>query len=483
MLTVPHLKPGQTPYDPALYTLTQVIEDPVIASDSHDSDSPAQPSLTTLLHHSLVKDALTSLHQEDNDNFALLQTHSALQLCTMEKDHKTFLENQKQKYLSTFPSTSLKQLFIAITPPYFAWSTQRVSFLYQSKVNSYRQEVIERQNLEFLNLAIQPENAFDDSLQTTYRDMILFNLDTLYESLPDDDRKQRLNQSSHTFYTKVIEKRLELDPSRLGVMLTASVVKRCLSPEELKKYQALATDAMRRDEWKRQARSWIDDDTDLSTVKKSIVSLTKTDADQMDFQSIYTNILNSENKKRCLGTILNAMNVWSLVVENGAKLEAIPPWVSRVNPELYAYITRAIKKREEGGGLPVDVDYGAIIKFIRGFDYQKALSHFSDELYLYSFIEKAGGVDSSLFGVILRLLLGSLEEEDGRWIADITLAYDVCVELFGRDFLKQGGNDFLKRFDSLRQIRISNKDGKFIDELEIRSLLTDMLQFEKAVKQ
>lgn len=479
MLTVPHLKPGQTPYDPSLHTLTSPTND-----SSLPTPSSSQPSPTSILNHAIVKDALTSLHQEDNDHFATLQTHSALQLCTMEKDHKAFLEKQKHKYLDSLPSPSLKQLFLSGTQPYFTWSTQRVTSLYNAKVHSYRHEVIERQNEEFITLALQPENAFNDVLQTTYRDMILFNLDTLYESLPKKDRKRHFDQASRTFYNKVIEKRLELDPTRLDSVLSAPVIKRTLSSEEIAKYQNLAENAIRQDTWKQQAQTWLDNNTDSKTVQRTIASTTKTKEETTEFQYIYDALLNNKNRKQCLSAILNTMNVWNLVMENGAKPESIPSWVSRVNPDLRDYILKALVIREQHGGLCRNIDYMYILDFIENFDISKVLSTFADESRLYSFMERAGGVQSEVFGIILRVILGSLGEEDGRWIDDLMLARNVMVELGNGGFSRREGNDFLGRFDIVRQTRLANQDGRIIDELEIRSILAEMLQYTtKAAKQ
>lgn len=466
MLTVPHLKPGQTPFDPALDNL-------ILPSPTSEYSSPSpdlQPSPTDLLNHAIVKDTLTSLHQEDDENFDTLQTYSALKLYTMEKEHKTFLQSQKHKFLNSLPDPNLKQLFLTLTKPYFDWSLQRVTNLYLSKINSYRNDVIERQNAEFVNLALKPENAFNDALQTRYRDMILFNLDTLYEDVPNEERKNILDKAEKTFYRKIIEKRLELDPSSIDSILNAAVVRRTLPSDEIDTFTLLASEAVRQDEWKRQAQRWVDEKIDQEEVKRKIVSTTKTDEERNAFQAIYDRIVCARDRKECLAAILNTINVWNIVIENGGRVEDIPLWVDRVNPVLKEYIVEALERRERCGGRGEVVNYLFVLDFIERFEAGKGFGEICEEKKLYLLIEKAGGVESEVFGVLLRFIVGAKEEGDEKWIEDFLVAREVLKERGGEE-----GNEFLRRFGRIRQMRMAKGEGKGLDELEIRKILTEML--------
>lgn len=149
-----------------------------------------------LLDAALIKNAVTVLHREEEREMQTLSRYAEAQIAEIVDDHGKFLKNQKDTAVQALKTNRQKQLFEFMTEAYFRQSLDRAKALQKRKIREFHIDAVEQQNREFLNRALAPENAVNDDAQTAYRNMILFNLENLYQDAPQAERAKALDEAA-----------------------------------------------------------------------------------------------------------------------------------------------------------------------------------------------------------------------------------------------------------------------------------------------
>ena len=514
MLQVPELKPEDTPFDPDFHTAMQGgvaagrhVFATVAAKEGKldktgailmgfqkDSGEDSGGTGTAdkaqyheaaftrfLLDHAVVKDAVTVLHKEDDEQTAKLMAYSGIRIDDIVKDHDGFLRAQEAKYGAMFTEPRQKHMFQEMTREYFAMSMERAGALRSSRVREYQEEVIERQNSEFIERALRPENVFNDVLQTRYRDMILFNLENLMAELPEKERRQRMDTASAALYRKILDTRLELDPARLGNMLNASAIHRVLGEEAMEGYKDKVAAAIRDEELRYMAKQWVDDNIDPDAAKDRAQRDVPEKVERVIFLTYYDYWRYNDNRKNYLTRILNASDAWNSVMDGGLHPESIPVWVRRNDHGLRDFLLQAIKTREENGGLPSIPDYSRLADLAESYDPYKQAEKLRDKNVVYGLIAAMGGPDAPAFQTIIRLLLGKMTESDRSWLSALALAKREIQTAGGEEISKAEIQAFLERFDSICRIRREREETGELDELEIQEIIEKCRSLQPAL--
>lgn len=457
MLKVPELKPGQEPFDPDF----EYHMHPGIKSTDHflpaardgeaetsleDSGAilmgmrnqlgenarrkrrkanrhyPEERELGATLDHIVVKDAITTLHREGDEQMRLLSSYEGIRICDIVPDQQRFLNEQADKYKALFSDDRQKHLFKIMTRDYFEQALHAARLLRNRKIRHYQTEAIERQNREFVERALRPESVFDDQLQTAYRDMILFNLENLYADLPPTDRNARLDEASNAFYRKIIDKRLELDPARLRPILDSAAIRRVLGKRDIAYYEDRIRQALRDDELEVLARDWVKSDLNPLAAKLEADGVVTNPDERAIVMEHYRYWRYNDNQKRYLTIILNAENAWREIEQGYHRRESLPLWVRRGNPYLRRFLLAMLSDRERGGGLFSEPDYPAFLDFPAGFDPFETSESIRNEEELYSLAEKLGGLKGEPFQIVVRILLGKKSDADTLFIRDLEYA-------------------------------------------------------------
>ena len=505
MLKVPDLKPGQEPFDPDFeYHMHPGIQ----ASDHHlaiggdarsagaDDDSGAilmgmrdqaggglrkrrtDPEYQAaalareILDRVIVKDAVTSLHLEDDTQMKELAAYSGLKICDIIKDQEKFLHAQESKYIASFADDRQRRMFQHMTREYFAQAMIRARALRNRKVREYQIEVIERQNAEFAERALRQENIFNDAAQTAYRDMILFNLDTLYSDLPEAERKEKLDGASLAFYRKVMDRRLEQNPERLQTMLDAPAVKRVLGKELAEEYGQRTAKAIRDDHIRAEAAKWLAEDLNPGAARLEADAVFPDPAERSVAWEHYSHNRHLDNQKIYLTRILNIDQTWRALAEEDYRREAIPAWVWRNDPPLLEFLLKQLAAKERAGRTSPEPDYGYFMDFVAGYDPHRMSERLRDDKELYSFVDTLGGPDSPVFQTSLRLLLGKLTGPDEALLRDMRQACE-SFSLSGAE--ESFRNVFLSRFYCSRRIQMAREDVTEFTDAEVTELIESSL--------
>ncbi len=479
MLKIPELKPGDTPFaadNPDLFAADFTDHALVFGKPTQENPAakPAELSPENLLQHLLVKDTLTSLHREDDAQTAKLRTYTGLQIQDLIPEQKRFLQAQKDKYNTLFKEEGQRRLFQEMSRSYFSQALTRAENLQRQKIRDYQHEVIDRQNQELLERALRPENAFNDLLQTDYRDLILHNLETTLADLPEAERKERLDTLSRDIYRRIMDKRLELDPKQVVNILKAPAVRRVLGEVESGAYEQKALEAARRHELRLLAQRWLAEDL-TPTAAKARAKQELGDDEAKQVFTEYAALRYQKNRKLYLGRIVDLTRVWRLILETDLQPHAIPYWVQHGNPELYACLLNLLAKREQNGGAIPDPDYTCFLSFCDSFSPEKTAEKLRSAKEIYDLAEALGGPDSDSFAVMVRILIGKAKAVDWLWLRDLRLARDRYQASFPAEADMKGREEGLKRFlagfDQVRRLWLIKNKVKEMDLVEVGGVL------------
>ncbi len=492
MLKVPELKPGQTPYDPA-FTNMFPDEAPghnLLLPDKADPNpaaggATAELSPEDLLKHLLVKDALTSLHREDDAETAKFLAYSGPQLQDLLPDLKRFLKAQEDKYLAGFKEEGQRRLFQEMSRGYFQNALAQAEALRDRKIREYRQEVCDRQNSELLERALRPENVFNDLLQTDYRNLILYNLESTILDKPESERRQRLDALSRDIYRRIMDKRLELDPQQITVILKAAAVRRVLGEEESALYEEKARTAMRKSEIRRQAYRWLTDNLSPAEVKTLSREAFPDPAEAKEAREEYLTYRYQQNRKQYLARIVDLTRVWRLIKEKDLNPQAIPFWVRHNQPELHTCLKELLNQREANGGAVPDLDYRQFLAFMDSFSPHATADKLQSEAELYQLTLGLGGPDSPAWDVLMRILIGKATPADWNWLENLREARDEfhrqgqSEEATDKSQYQTALNCFLSGFDQARRLMLTKNGTTEMDAISLRELLHKYINSQK----
>lgn len=467
MLRAPKLNPTPQPFNPNLQEI--LTPSHPTTPIPHKSNSTPDMDIETL-NLILVKDAITTLHHEDKTQFQTLSAYTGKRIAEIVEEHNKFLQNQRNKYSRTLQTNQQKHLFETMTKAYFEQSLSRAKMLQQQMTRQFHIETVEKQNQEFLARALAPENALNDEAQTAYRNMILFNLENLYEDFPEAEKKTRLDEASKTLYEKIIEKRLEADPAAALPLLAATAVQRVLGDAAIQHYRQQADELKKDRELRIAAAEFVARELTPTEAKKEAAQ--KKDGDRQTLLRHYDELRYNENRKRYLTCILNMDSVWRDLMRNDANTQLLPAWVKNTAPALYDAVLENADSREKNGGLPPDPDYALLLEFALEYDPKITAERFREEKTLYSFITRLGGPDSPAFQAALRLMLGKATREDKAWFGDLGIAKKEATQsAIGETCTANELQNLLLRFDTARRIRLQRNGQPELEEFEVRDIL------------
>jgi hypothetical protein len=518
MLPVPALKPDQEPFTPdAAHPVHPLLKSgnhtlPIArapfasaipgesAPGSAPSSSHASPLspreegnavLARALDHALVKEAITSLHLEDDLQTEKLRAYTHTQICDIVPDYARFVAAQRDTYANLLKTNTQRHFFQQAASSYFARAAERSHALRNARIRQFQKETIEKQNQEFLARALRPENLMNDSLQTQYRDMILHNLELLLADAPADERQSALDAACRDLYIKVMDKRLAVDPHSLESILGSSAVKRVLSREELSIYRETTRKAISSQLLSKKALAWAQDGVSPKEAKSMAWAQHSDEVERDTLFDFFEQHRYNLNRKRFLQTILDIDSAWRVLKNAGYAPAAIPDWVKNGDPGLFACMTRTIAVHEKNGGLHPTPEYVDFIEFTSSFDPHATAQHLADAQNVYALVDTLGDPDSPAFLAVLRLLLGKSTPADRNWFATLSCAHtEYCAAADGellRDQSRDRINSFLEMLDKCRSVKLQREKREELDPLEIRTLVRDCLascgQFDQKEKE
>ncbi|MCD8349428.1 MAG: hypothetical protein LUC93_02285 [Planctomycetaceae bacterium] len=461
MLRAPEL--AATPYDPSLEAVIKPTTLPE-QGPAEGLDDEAELDMT------LVKHAVTGLHQEEERQFRSYEEYDGPRIAEIVQDHALFLKNQRAICTQSLKTNRRKGMFDIMTGAYFSQSMNRARHLQRQKTRAFHVQTVEAQNEEFLNRALLPQNACDDQTQTAYRNMILLNLENLYADAPETERREALDKAAEVIYRKIIEKRLEIAPASVQPLLIAPAVRRVLGDAAVREYRKRAADIERDEKLRREATDLVD--REVSPQEAKSWAKRRRPEDRAALLSYYETLRYNHHRKRCFTRILNIDAVWRELVANDCNPDSIPAWVKNTEPKMYSAVMDALAVREKNGGLPIEPNYQTLLEFTATYEPHTACEKLADEDALYSFIGKLGGPDAPAFQLCLRMLLGKGTDADKAWLRDIGLAErEYQNRIPEDDGTPEGLQAFLSRFDTARRIRLTRTGHEELDEVEVREIV------------
>ncbi len=502
MLSVPELKPDQEPFNPdAFYPVHPSLKAgnhalpiasapfaPVAPATPEEGDSLSSPASlreeenaasTRALDHALVKEAITSLHLEDDSETEKLRAYAREQICDIVPDYARFVASQKDKYANLLKTNTQRHFFRQVASSYFARASERSYGIRNAVIRRFQKEVIEKQNQEFLARALRPENLMNDALQTQYRDMILHNLELLLPDAPADERRAALDAACRELYIKIMDKRLAVSPHSLEPILGSPAVKRVFSGDELRTYRESMRKAISSQLLSKKALLWVQDDVSPEEAKRMAGVKHADDDERKSLLRFFEQHRHTRNRKRFLQTILDLDNAWRALREAEYNPAAIPDWVKNGDSGLFECVVRTLAVHEKNGGLHPAPDYLDLIEFIKSFDPHAVADRFADAGTVYTFVDRLGGPDSAAFLAVLRLLLSKSTEADRNWFAGLASAYEgYCSEhdvVMDDEGERDRINSFVGMFDECRRLKLLRDEREELDPLEVRGLIDDCL--------
>ncbi len=489
MLQVPTLKPDQNPFDlnltyplhpslsagghilsisPASLNAAPPTPDSVTADDNSD--------LMTLLDHTLVKEAITNLHIEDDQKSQNLLAYSHSQICDIVPDYLRFIKAQRDKYNTRLKTNRQRHLFATIAQAYFDRAQSRAQTLRDKRIRQFRRETIKRQNEEFFARALRPENIMDDHLQSQYRDMILHNIEFLLADASPDDREAALADAGRELYGAIIDARLSRDPASVAPLLDSSAVQRVFPGDVLAAYRTTMENAILRGELEVKAGEWVAREVAVSDAKRMAVEQyadTETRAMLLD---MFSRAKINSFRKQCLQILFSAEMAWNDIKAKGYDMESPSRVIRNGDQALWDCIMRLLAARERRGGGPQVPEYCFVLGFIEEFTPESAAKSLARKEKAYELIEKSGGFESSLYAALVRLLLGKLTPADRNWFDCLLHARDWYIGKNGmseESVPEKDGkiNRFINNCDTVRRLRLQKHDCEEMDPVEMHEIV------------
>lgn len=492
MLKVPELQPHQEPFDPgAVYprhpdlnvgnhalTVSRKNPDSAIRFD----DIPAAPdtsqlgdedaALDRILDNTLVKEAITSLHIEDDREREKLLAYEPAQICDIVPDYVKFAAAQKKKFDNMLRNNNQRHFFNQATASYFSLARPRAYALRTSRILHLQQETIEKQNREFLARALRPENITNDLLQTQYRNMILHNLDLLVADRPAEERQKILDEAGKDFYSKIMDARLAVNHSSLKPMLDSPAIRRVFSKDELDKYRGAMKAAAANKEISATAFYWVEKGITPDDVGSAAEKRYSNPEEQKQAIELYTRFRYNAKRGVLLRAILDMDKAWRVVKEAEYDFSVIPEWVKNGDSELYAFIVETLDARETAGGIAPEPKRTRLCQFVGEFSPSASAESLARRSTLYTLVRDLGGPDSDAFQTVLRLLLGKTTLADRNWFDALEYARRLfTLTKEDMDSLPDEREEaFLAMFDKARRLKLERDEVDELDPLAIDEL-------------
>ena len=451
MLRVPELKAGDQPFDP---DFVQAMN-PWVGGTGHsfgvgmgsfegnDGKGAADPEerIKAMLNLAVVKEAVTKLHRDEDEQMRWLETFSSARICDIVSEHEKFLHNIMATGENTCKNEEQKNLFRRMTAAFVAQSRERALGLQYKKAGEYWREAVEEQNREFLTRALRPENLGNDAALTMYRDLIFYNMENMLGELPEKERKEKLDTAGEAFYRKVLEKRLEWDPEGAAAMVEVKEVRRVLGNDECAGIAEEAAAALRETEIEEKAGAWVRDGIGPKEAER-LAGREFGEREEREFAlQRYGQKRFEESRGIVNTTVANITSAWERLEEEGFDANALPGWIVRNEPALAECLRECLRRRENAGGGNWDVEYGDFLAFIEKFGQdglREGMEHLRDEENCYSLILAAGGPKAEAWILCIRLLGGVLTDEDKEYISALQLAWGKGRE---REFMSRFVNE------------------------------------------
>ena len=239
----------------------EAISDGVGATNSNNRTELKDESVNlreSMFRDALIRNIFTTIHERGDDMLNRLANVQDKDIGNMPSDAQLFLKQQKELGQKGLTDDQQRRIFESSFSFYANEFLESIHFLQEKKVFDFYAQVIDKQNMKFLDMALDSKNLFNDRKQTKLRDMCLLNLDS---KLIDDDknsRKEKLDDFSREFYKKILDKRLEVDPGRIQPMIDAPAVRRVMGSDYLNEFSNKATQAIKDDDMREKAKEWVD---------------------------------------------------------------------------------------------------------------------------------------------------------------------------------------------------------------------------------
>ncbi len=492
MLHVPALKPDQESFDgsqdallhPRLQTGSHSLPlshtaAPGAVADSSGNAADEQPDPAHILDHTLAKDAVTSLHIEDDEQRQKLLAYSHSQICDIIPDYLRFIKAQQDKYAALLKTNRQRHLFAATAQAYFDQAPARARTLRDTRIGQFQRETIERQNSEFRARALRPETIMDDNAQAQYRDMILHNIELLLADAPSEERETALDAASRELYQEIIDARLSLAPASVAPLLASPAVRRVLPRDILAHYRATVENAVLRDTLIKKANAWVAQDIAPGAAKQMAADQYADPETQSTLITLFTTARTNFFRKRYLKTFLDAEAAWNALKSGEYNPAFLPAQVKNGDQDLFECVMFLLAERERRGGLDPLPDYDFALRFFTEFAPEKTAEHLSQPGNVYAFIKKVGGFESPLYTSLLHLLLGRLTRQEQNRFICLTQARDTYVDKHGEDTDREPEklNQFIDACDTVRRLRLKESNREEMDVVEMRGIIEECLLF------
>lgn len=427
----------------------------------------------------VAKDMLTTLHLENDAQMEKLEAYSGLRIDKILDDQDTFLASQKSKYEAQLAQGEQRVHFDNLFPAYQDEARRKAAALRDRKTLQYREETAKRQNDVFLSRCLKPENVFDDATQAQYRNMSLYNLDNLYADLSEEERRAKLAEADQRIMTTILDKRLELDPSRLGSMLGSETVRRTLGDDLFKAYRDKADEGTRKLELCKAADAWLSSDLSPKEAAKAAAEAWE-DKKSRDYALDYYADMRHAANRAALRANVAAVNQVAPVIQSvlSGKGE-LPEALSRSDPELYDFARRMIKAGNARRGLPPEPDYGHLFQAMADYHPYESAEALRGKKDLCDMLVKLGGPSSPATTAYFNLVTGKVDPETRSWFDDAKGARSFAAESLGRELAGEELSSFMNAYTRTRKVYMAKNKAEFLDDDEQASLVAKSLAAAK----
>lgn len=508
MLKVPELRPGEMPFDPdrhypahpgggpAGHALrlerAAPIASAIPAGQASEEEFRQRENETAMVRRlqairernavfddANVRNALTDLHERGDDFERRLCALSGQEIAEIPEKTDVFLKEQRSDLGRRLKGDRQTRMFELGFAAFAEGLSARTGALLEVKTRAYRDEVSERQNRVFLEQALRPVNVFDDRAQTGFRDMYLLNLDNLHADLPDAERRARLDAAAAEFCRRVLDKRLELDPGSVRVMLDSPAVRRVLGREDTAAFEARAAAALRIAEIRAAARAWRDAGLDPAAAADKARSAYPDAGDRDDALAFYRHLREKDSRAAAAKNLIEAEEAWRDVMAEGAEGSPRLQALYHTDPGFARSLESIFRATRDGR--PPRPDHAFLLRLTDDYDSARAAEELRDRDRVLEVLVRLGGPESAETGLYLRWFQGEATDEDRVNLERLRLARDMARENAGEGGEEGEGEGeerlaaFLDRFTDNVRIHMVREDVAELTRAELRRLVRQTL--------
>ena len=416
----------------------------------------------------LGKNALTTCKIEGDAQFEKYKGYTDIQIDGIGREHSRFLEDQKKRYEYLLTNPRTREHFNGYFIPYQEDSLQRAEEIEMRGIEAFRAETARTQNEELLSRALRDENINDASLQASYRDHYIHNVEMLCEGLSPEERDARIIGAGRDFCIPILERHIEVNPGAAVAMLDSRYVQNVLGGEVEAHYRERAARALRDDELYHAAGELATSDLPSEAALDQIRERFPDPREFGKAKEEYDMQRYSHNMAKTNQSTAELMQAWRDLEAGDKKSQEKLNRYKRNDPDLYEFLRANYRAIGRQGGNPPKPSYSTLERLTRDFDPYEAAEMLRNRKTLFDVITQLGGPTSSASGAFMRLYTRNASLDDMAWFNDLGVALKTVK---GERLPKGEQDDFLSRYTKNRVKYLEENNLKELDDDENREVI------------